>query len=164
MVRLYIRALFLYCFNIYFLINSTLLNKKTEILRRKIVKGNQVFEIKLFNFKNEQYYGEVDIGVPSQKFNVIFDTGSNFLWVKGSNCKFESFQNHSLTELSQIKSLKNKNKSYFYIKYGTGSIVGQPITDYFSLGKETYFNKNMSFGITLYEDSKVFSNVKLFFF
>ena len=90
---------------------------------------------------------------------------TNYL-INNNNLPGESKSNTAFdlnNDKNDLQVSKNKNKSYFYIKYGTGSIVGQPITDYFSLGKETYFNKNMSFGITLYEDSKVFSNVKKIF-
>ncbi|XP_028108746.1 aspartic proteinase A1-like [Camellia sinensis] len=80
--------------------------------------------ISLKNYMDAQYYGEISIGSPPQKFTVIFDTGSSNLWVPSSKCIF------SIACLLHPKYKHTKSKSYHKIgkscaiHYGSGSVKG----------------------------------------
>ncbi|CAL4962228.1 unnamed protein product [Urochloa decumbens] len=84
--------------------------------------------VALKNYLNAQYYGEIGIGTPQQRFTVIFDTGSSNLWVPSSKCYLSmACYFHERYKASQSNSYK-KNGKPASIRYGTGAISG-----YFSL-------------------------------
>lgn len=76
---------------------------------------------------DEEYFGEVDIGTPPQKFTVIYDTGSSNLWIPSkacTNCKKSGPSYDSSKSTSYVKNGKD-----FMLQYGTGNCKGFLSTD-----------------------------------
>ncbi|XP_072399512.1 lysosomal aspartic protease-like [Diabrotica undecimpunctata] len=85
-------------------------------------------EVPLINMNNEYYYGEIGIGTPPQKFNVIFDTGSADLWVPSSKCDIyegdkNACLNHTQYDASKSSTYLENGRPY-HIKYGEGELEG----------------------------------------
>ncbi|PSS21635.1 Aspartic proteinase [Actinidia chinensis var. chinensis] len=90
--------------------------------------------LSLKNYMDAQYYGEISVGTPPQKFTVIFDTGSSNLWIPSSKCIF------SMGCLFHHKYRHRKSSSYQAIgdacklKYGSGSVAGFLSQDHVGVG------------------------------
>jgi len=73
------------------------------VLSQKNKRGGKVpTGVDLVNLKNMGYEGEFWFGNPSQKMQVIFDTGSAWAWLFSETC--------------QKKNCPAKNKKYFQSK------------------------------------------------
>ena len=90
-----------------------------------------------------QYYGEVSIGTPAQKFKVIFDTGSSNLWVPSHSCWSIPCWTHTTYKSSDSSSYVANNTA-FNITYGSGGVTGVTSQESVTLGGLTA--KNVLFG------------------
>jgi hypothetical protein len=84
------------------------------------------------DYENSQYYGEIALGTPEQKFNVIFDTGSSDLWVASSHCD-DSCGRHAKYDGSKSSSYV-VNGTAFDIEYGSGPVSGYESQDTLNFG------------------------------
>lgn len=90
------------------------------------------------DYENSQYYGEVALGTPEQKFNVIFDTGSADLWVASSQC--DSSCGRHAKYSSAKSSTYVANGTSFDIMYGSGPVSGFQSIDNLNMGGNNIFD------------------------
>ncbi|CEL98103.1 unnamed protein product [Vitrella brassicaformis CCMP3155] len=114
----------------------------------------------LLNYHNAQYFGEIRVGTPGQRFIVVFDTGSSNLWVPSANCKEGGCTNHTKFDSSRSSSfseLSGGRESEMYIQYGTGSCVLHLATDHVQVG--SLLVPNQSIGLAVAESREPFASM-----
>ncbi len=112
---------------------ATFMNYKETIQVASNAVGGH---IPLKDYMNTQYFAEVSVGTPAQKFLVIPDTGSSNLWMYSSNCWAVPCFYHDKYDSSKSGSYKADGRP-FKITYGSGSIDGFVSTDTAKLGDST---------------------------
>jgi hypothetical protein len=90
--------------------------------------------IRLHNYKNTQFKGEVGVGSPAQNFPVVFDTGSSNFWVPSSECVSVGCMRHS-TYNKDDSSTFSADGRRVHVKYGSGFINGYLAKESLVFGK-----------------------------
>ncbi|KAJ0036666.1 hypothetical protein NQD34_005343 [Periophthalmus magnuspinnatus] len=98
---------------------SELVQTATDVI------SNGTVPTPLTNYLDTQYFGEISIGSPAQKFNVVFDTGSANLWVPSQSCS--PFSTACFTHNRYDASISQtyvENGTGFSIQYASGNVRG----------------------------------------
>lgn len=125
------------------------MNKFASLHQKYLPKENQLGSQggptpePLVNYMDAQYFGEIGLGTPEQKFKVIFDTGSSNLWVPSKKCYSIACWVHS-TYNSAKSSTYNADGRPLAIQYGSGSMKG--FLDRDTLTMAGVAIKNQTFG------------------
>merc|ERR1712039_727081 len=88
--------------------------------RRSSSLGSGSGSVVINDYMNAQYYGEIEVGSPGQKEQVVFDTGSANLWVPN---KKPFLSGHNVYSHSKSSSY-HANGTVFKIQYGSGPVSG----------------------------------------
>lgn len=108
--------------------------------------------VPLTDVEDAEYFGEVTVGSPAQKFLVIYDTGSANLWVPSKSCT-NCKKSGGLYDSSK-SSMYVANGESFSLQYGTGSCTGVLSIDQVTLGGLSV--DNCTFGEVKSEAADVF--------
>jgi len=100
-------------------------------LSESYLRLNKHDNIVIKDYANAQYYGTIAVGTPKKEFRVVFDTGSSNLWVPGSKCS-QCHKKNVLDTTYDTSFIGYKN--LFYIRYGSGPVLGKFASDTVSFG------------------------------
>lgn len=101
---------------------------------------NDVYGQRMSNNGNIEYHGVISLGTPPQSFKVVFDTGSDILWVpqRGCSSRGPMVKNcrhrigAGLYDPSKSTTAESTGRN-FKIVYGTGDASGPYYRDTFTV-------------------------------
>ncbi|KAM9763760.1 pregnancy-associated glycoprotein 1-like [Dama dama] len=95
--------------------------------------GSNITSHPLGNIEDMVYVGNITIGTPPQKFQVVFDTGSSDLWVPSIFCTSRFCSSHVLFRHLESSTYWLTQKT-FSIEYGSGRMKGVVARDTVRIG------------------------------
>eukprot|EP00928_Gymnodinium_smaydae_P094474 TRINITY_DN793_c0_g3_i1.p1 TRINITY_DN793_c0_g3~~TRINITY_DN793_c0_g3_i1.p1 ORF type:complete len:384 (+),score=130.90 TRINITY_DN793_c0_g3_i1:67-1218(+) len=102
------------------------------VLHSKYGENGHSGDVVINNYANAMYYGEIEVGTPGQKINVVYDTGSANLWVPNTRPWLAATW-HNIYEHKSSSTYK-ANGTEFKIMYGSGPVSGFYSADDVSFG------------------------------
>ena len=90
-------------------------------------KHPDYIEKELLDFFDIQIYSKIYLGSDKQEFDMIFDTGSSWVWVQHDLCKTCANKEHFNSMASSTFEQLTPNFSSLY--YGKGMVIGYDTTD-----------------------------------
>ncbi|EAR92323.1 eukaryotic aspartyl protease (macronuclear) [Tetrahymena thermophila SB210] len=117
-------------------INKLNLASTPQEIEENIHRSYSTFKeiVTLTNFINFQYIGQIKVGSSNQQFTVLFDTGSNQLWLPQDQCQQCTFANSRYT--CQTNTCSNTTQD---IAYGQGKVKGYNSKDLITVGNKSTF-------------------------
>jgi len=101
------------------------------------MEAGKTSSIVINDYQDAQYFGEISVGSPAQKMNVVYDTGSSNLWV--SNIKPSILSKHHYYQHDKSSNYV-ANGTEFKIQYGSGPVAGFYSHDSVQIGDHTLDN------------------------
>lgn len=103
-----------------------------DVLSAKYGGDGKTGDVVISNFQNAMYYGEIEVGTPGQKENVVYDTGSSNLWVPNTRPWLATTWHNIYT--NKKSSTYKANGTVFKIMYGSGPVSGVYSADTVTFG------------------------------
>ena len=93
-------------------------------------------EKNLYDFYDIQLYANIFVGSNFQQFEMIFDTGSSWVWVQSEDCKRCMKNDHKFTA-DNSESYMQLSDEPTELNYGKGSVIGYDSKDQVCLTKDS---------------------------
>ena len=90
------------------------------------------YHIPLSNYYDAQFYGTIQVGSPSQMYDVLFDTASSLLWLPSRQCQSVACQTRIRYDNSSTTHIRDNTP--FSIHYGTAAVQGFLSRDTVNIG------------------------------